>query len=47
MNIRKFLKILICKFQIERDLKTYCKQYYAIFIKFYKRKKLNEYTRIR
>ena len=39
INIRKFLKTLIRKFRIERNLKVYCKQFYAIFTKLYKRKK--------
>ena len=47
INIRKFLKTLIRKFRIERNLKIYCKQFYAIFTKLYKRKKLNEHIRMR
>ena len=41
------MKTLIRKFRIERNLKIYCKKFYAILIKLYKRKKLNEHTRVR
>ena len=47
INIREFLKTLIRKFRIEKNLKIYCKQFYTISTKFYKRKKLNEQIRIR
>ena len=47
MNIRKFLKTLIRKFHTERNLKVYYKQFYAIFTKLYKRKKLDEHIRMR
>ena len=47
INIRKFLKTAIRKFRTEKNLKIYCKQFYEIFTKLYKRKKLNEHIRLR
>ena len=47
MNIRKFLKTLIHKFRIEKDLKIHCKQFYRISTRLYKRKKLNEHIQMR
>ena len=47
MNIRKFLKTLIRKSRIERNLKIYYKQFYAISTKLYKRKKLSKHIRMR
>ena len=47
MNTKKFFEALIRKFRIERNLKVYCRQFYAIFTRLYKRKRLNEHTRVR
>ena len=46
MNIRKILKTLVRKFRVEKKLKIYCNQFYTIFTKLFKGKKLNEHIRI-
>ena len=47
MNTKEFFEKLIRKFRIERNLKIYCRQFYAIFTKLYKRKRLNDHIRLR
>ena len=47
MNTREFLEALIRKSRTEGDLKAYCRQFYAIFTRLYKRKRLDEHTRVR
>ena len=47
MNTKEFFETLIRKFRTERNLKIYCRQFYAIFTKLYKRKRLNEHIRMR
>ena len=47
MNTKEFFEILIRKFRTKKNLKIYCRQFYAIFTKLYKRKRLNEHIRVR
>ena len=47
MNTKEFFKTLIRKFRTEKNLKIYCKQFYTISTKLYKRKQLNEHIRMR
>ena len=47
MNTKEFFETLIRKFRTEKNLKIYCRQFYAISTKLYKRKRLNEHTRMR
>ena len=47
INTKEFFEALIRKFRTERNLKIYCKQFYAISTKLYKRKRLNEHIRMR
>ena len=47
MNTKEFFETLIRKFRTEKNLKIYCRQFYAIFTKLYKRKRLNEHIRMR
>ena len=47
MNTREFLEALIRKPRTEGDLKAYCRQFYAISTRLYKRKRLDEHTRVR
>ena len=47
INIKEFFETLIKKFRIEKNLKIYCKQFYTIFTKLYKRKRLNKHIRMR
>ena len=47
MNTKEFFEALIRKSRIEKNLKIYCRQFYAIFTKLYKRKRLNEHIRMR
>ena len=47
MNTKEFFEALIRKFRTKKNLKIYCRQFYAIFTKLYKRKRLNEHIRMR
>lgn len=47
MNTREFLEALIRKPRTKGDLKAYCIQFYAISARLYKRKRLDQHTRVR